>query len=174
MEEVLSGGIAVEYICRVTDETDGKENIPETSTMAQTNMNGKGSGNKGGKKSASDASSSKTDAYLNPALQIATPVLNGLTDGVAGQVIGKSRQIVNVGAKLASGAGKAAVFGALAPLIAWGVSSAIQSIQNSKAKNDATAQSIDQTNISRTAAGLEKINYKRSGITGRIRMEESR
>lgn len=174
MQEVFSGGYAVEYICRVIDQTDGKESVPETATVAQTNLNGKGSGGKGGKKGADNASQSKTNAYLNSALQVAMPALNGVTDGVAAQVVGKSRQIVNVGSKIASGAGTAAIFGALAPLIAWGVSEAIQKIQNDKAKNDATAQSIDKTNVARTAAGLDKINYTRTGITGKIRMEVER
>lgn len=102
------------------------------------------------------------------------PVLNGATDGIAGQVIGKSKQVLNVGKAIASGAGKAAIFGAIAPLIALGVAEAVQAYQNNKAKNDALAQSIDETNLKRQMAGLEKINYTRSKFTGKIRMEEKR
>jgi hypothetical protein len=174
MVEIFGGGFAVEYICRVVDETDGQESVPATPTMAQTNLNGKGKNRSGGKKSAADASDSKTSTVLNSSLQVAMPVLNGATDGIAGQVIGKSKQVLNVGKAIASGAGKAAIFGAIAPLIALGVAEAVQAYQNNKAKNDALAQSIDETNLKRQMAGLEKINYTRSKFTGKIRMEEKR
>lgn len=173
MTEILSGGYAVEYICRVIDETDGQESVPATPTMAQTNLNGKGkSGSTGGKKGATDASQSKTGAYFNTALQVAMPALNGVTDGMAGQVIGKGKQVVNV--VNAAGRGVGAVFGALAPLLAWGVGELVGAYRNAKAKNDAIAESLDATNLRRSMAGLEKINYTRSGLTGQIRMEEYR
>ena len=175
MAEIMGGGYAVEYICRVVDETDGKESIPETATMAETNLNGNGkSGKSGGKTDARGASESKTDAYWNAALQVAMPALNGFTDGVAGQVIGKGRQVLNLGKVLAAGAGAGAIAGAAAPLAAWGVSELIKSFQNAKAKNDALADSLDANNFQRQLAGLDKINYTRSGLTGKIRMEETR
>lgn len=175
MQEILSGGYAVEYICRVSDETDGKESIPETATMAETNLNGKAkSGSKNGKKSAKDASETKTDAYWNAALQVAMPVLNGFSDGVAGQVIGKTKQVLNLTKVIAAGAGAGAIAGAAAPLAAWGVSEMIKAFQNAKAKNDALADSLDANNFQRQIAGLDKINYTRSGLTGKVRMEETR
>lgn len=172
--EISGEGYAVEYICRVTDETDGKENIPETATMAQTNLNGKGKGVVSGKKSADDASESKTNAYLNSSLRVAMPVLNGMTDGVASQAIGKGKQIVNIGKAMAKGAGTAAIVGALAPLIAEAVAKGVQAFQNTKAKNDALAESIDDLNLQRQMAGMEKIGYTRKGLTGKVHMEEER
>lgn len=172
--EVFSGGYAVEYICRVTDETDGKESVPETATVAQTNLNGKNKGMASGSKSAKDASDSKTNTYLNSSLQVSMPVLNGLTDGVAGQVIGQGKQALNVGKAIVSGTGKAAIVGALTPLVAAAVAKAVQEFQNTKAKNDALAKSIDATNLERSMAGLETIKYTRSKITGKVRMEEKR
>lgn len=175
MAEVLSGGYAVEYICRVVDETDGKESVADTATMAEANLNGKGkSGSTGGKSGNKTASESKTDVYRNAALQVAMPALNGLTDGVAGQVIGKGRQVLNLGKVIAAGAGAGAIAGAAAPLVAWGVSEAIKAYQNAKTKNDALAQSIDATNFARKLAGLNTINYTRTGITGKVRIEEER
>ena len=175
MVEIMGGGYAAEYICRVVDETDGKESIPETATMAETNLNGKAkSGGKNGKKSAKDASESKTDAYWNAALQVAMPALNGFTDGVAGQVIGKTKQVLNLTKVIAAGAGAGAIAGAAAPLAAWGVSEMIKAFQNAKAKNDALADSLDANNFQRQIAGLDKINYTRSGLTGKVRMEETR
>lgn len=169
--EVMNGGYAVEYICRVVDQTGGQESVPESATMAQNALHGK-TYNNDGKKAAQDASQSKTDVYFNQALQIAMPALNGVTDGMAGQVIGKSRQIINVGKAAGKGAGT--VFGALAPLLTWGVSELIGAYRNAKAKNDAIAESIDATNVRRSMAGLEKIKYTRSGLTGTIRLEEQR
>lgn len=174
MAEVMSGGYAVEYICRVIDETDGKESIAETTTVAEKNLNGKKKSKGSGKKGAEDAKESKTDAYLNSSLQIAMPALNGLTDGVAGQVIGKSKQVLNLGNKIVSGAGTAAIMGAAAPLIAAAVAKAVQAFQNEKAKNDAIAASIDATNLQRQMAGLKKINYTQSKITRKIEIKETR
>lgn len=175
MAEVLSGGYSVEYICRVVDETSGQESVPETATMAESNLNGKGKkGGSSGKKGAGNASDSKTDAYLNPALSVAMPALNGFTDGVAGQVVGKGRQVLNVGKQIAKGAGAAAIFGAAAPLLAWGVGELISSYNSARSANDALADSIDKTNFRRQLAGMGKINYTRSGITGKVRLEEDR
>ena len=175
MAEIMGGGYAVEYICRVVDETDGKESIPETATMAETNLNGKGkSDTKGGKSGAGGAAESKTDAYWNAALQVAMPALNGFTDGVAGQVIGKGKQVLNLTKVLAAGAGAGAIAGAAAPLIAEAVAAAIRAFQNARAKNDALADSLEANNFQRQLAGLDKINYTRSGLTGKIRMEETR
>lgn len=171
--EVMNGGYAVEYICRVVDQTNGQESVPESATMAQTNLHGKASSS-GGTKAVQDASQSKTDSLLNPTLQVAMPVLNGLTDGMAGQVIGKGKQVARIAGAISAGVGAAAILGAAAPLIAGLVSEAVQAFMNAKAQNDAIAQSIDDTNLRRQIAGLEKINYTRSGITGKVRMEEYR
>lgn len=171
--EVMNGGYAVEYICRVVDQTNGQESVPESATMAQTNLHGKASSS-GGTKAVQDASQSKTDSLLNPTLQVAMPVLNGLTDGMAGQIIGKSRQVLNVGKAIGSGKGAAAVFGAVAPLITWAVSSAVNAFMNERAENDAIAESLDATNLRRSMAGLKKIKYTRSGLTGEVRLEEDR
>jgi len=173
MAEVLSGGCSVEYICRIADETSGQESVPETGTMAESNLNGKGKKG-GGKKGADNASNSKTDAYLNPALSVAMPALNGFTDGVAGQVVGKGRQVLNLGKQITKGAGAAAVFGAAAPLLAWGIGELINKFSSARSANDALADSIDKTNFRRQLAGMGKINYTRSGITGQVRLEEDR
>ena len=172
--EVFSGGYAVEYICRVVDETNGKESVPETATMAEMNLNSVKTSGDGGKKGAEEASKSKTGAVLNTSLQVATPVLNGLTDGVAGQVIGKGKQIINAGKAIASGAGKAAIFGAIAPFIIAAVSKTVQEVQNTRARNDAIAQSLDNTNLRRQMAGLENINYTQSRVFKTVRLEEKR
>ncbi len=173
MAEILNPGYAVEYICRVVDETGGQESVPETATMAETNLNGKSSGT-GGTKSASDASGSKTNVLLNSALNVATPALNGITDGVAGQVIGKGRQILNLTKAIAKGAGLASVIGAAAPLAAWGIGQLISAAQKEKAKNDDIADSIEKTNFQRQIQGLEKINYTRSGLFGKVIVEDYR
>ena len=171
--EVLNGGYAVEYICYVVDQTNGQESVPASATMAQTNLNGKVS-SAGGANAAQDAQRSKTDIQWNSALQVAMPALNGLTDGMAGQVIGRGRQVIRVANTVGAGRGFGAVLGAAAPLLAWGVSELINAYQSSKAENDAIAENIDQTNLRRSMAGLSKINYTRSGLTGAVRMEEYR
>ncbi len=174
MTEIFDNGYAVEYICRIIDETGGNESVPASAVTAETNVNGKNSTRKGGSRSAADASGSKTNVYLNSALNVAMPALNGLTDGIAGQVIGKGRQVINLAQMLIKGAGVASVIGAAAPLVAWGIGTAIQAFQEAKQKNDALAESIDSTNFQRQLAGLEKINYKRSGLTGKVIVEDYR
>lgn len=173
MAEVLSTGYAVEYICRVVDETDGQESIPVSATMAETNLNGKSSTKSNGKRSAANASDSKTDVYLNSALNVAMPALNGFTDGVAGQMIGKGRQVLSLTKAVAAGS-VGGIIGAAAPLAAWGIGELVKAFQNQKAKNDSLAESIDDTNFARQIAGLDKINYTRSGITGKVIVEDYR
>lgn len=173
MAEIMDGGYAVEYICRITDETDGQENVPDSATMAQTNVNGKGSGKKSGKSGSKDASKAKTDVYVNSALQVAMPVLNGYTDGVAGQVVGAGKQVYGLGKAIAEGA-VGGIVGAASTIIAQLVAKAVQSYTQSKRNNDAIAKNLDELNFQRQLAGLEKINYTRSGITGKVQLEEER
>lgn len=173
MAEIMNGGYAVEYICRITDETDGQENVPDSATMAQTNVNGKGSGKKSGKSGSKDASKAKTDVYVNSALQVAMPVLNGYTDGVAGQVVGAGKQVYGLGKAIAEGA-VGGIVGAASTIIAQLVAKAVQSYTQSKRNNDAIAKNLDELNFQRQLAGLEKINYTRSGITGKVQLEEER
>lgn len=175
-EEVFSGGYAVEYICRVVDETEGKESVPETATMAQTNLIGKGKVNSGGTAGAADATDSSTDALLNSALRVSMPVLNGVTDGMASQAIDTGKKVIRLGEAISVGSA-AAIGAAAAPLITMaisGVMKIIQGIQSQIAQNDAVAESLDQTNLLRQMAGLDKINYTRTGITKKVRMEEYR
>lgn len=171
--EAMSGGYAVEYICRIVDETDGQESIPESATMAQTNLNGKSGGDKGGKKGAKDAADTKTNINLNPALQVAMPVLNGLTDGVAGKVIGKGKQVYSLVSAAATGS-VSGIIGAASSIAAMAIGEIVKAVQNEKAKNDALAESLDATNFQRQLAGMNKINYSRDGLMGRIRFEEER
>ena len=173
MPEMTGGGYAVEYICRIIDETDGAESVPESAAVAQSNINGKNRSRESGRNGAKNASETKTGTYFNAALRVAMPALNAFTNGVAGQVIEKGGQAVRLIQSLAVGSAGGAV-GAATSLAAWGVGEIVRAILNDKSENDALAQSIDDTNFIRQMAGLEKIEYTRSGLTGKIEFEEDR
>lgn len=173
MPETTGGGYAVEYICRIIDETDGAESVPESAAVAQSNINGKNRTRESGKNGAKNASETKTSEYMKAALRVAMPALNAFTNGVVGQTVEKGGQIISLIRSLAVGSMGGAV-SAGASLAAWGVGEIVQSILNARTANDALAQSIDDTNFIRQMAGLEKIEYTRSGLTGKVQFEEDR
>ena len=88
-------------------------------------------------------------------------------------MIGKGRQVLSLTKAVAAGS-VGGIIGAAAPLAAWGIGELVKAFQNQKAKNDSLAESIDDTNFARQIAGLDKINYTRSGITGKVIVEDYR
>lgn len=178
MAEIMSGGYAVEYVCRVVDETDGKESVPASATEAVTGKTGKSAGLRGGgDKAKKNAETSTTSQALNAGLRVAMPIANALTDGIAGKAVGAGKQIIGFGKALAAGS-IGGIIGAGSTLLAWGVSEIVDSVvsnytQNKK-RNDSLATSLDNTNYLRAMAGLNQIGYSRRGITGKITLEEYR
>ena len=173
MEEISSGGYAVEYVCRIIDETEGNESVPESAQTANLNLTGKNTSKTSGKKEAETAKKSKTSEYMNAGLRVLMPAINGFTNGVAGQIFEKGGQIARLIQSIAVGSAGGAL-GAVASLGAWGVGEIVRSILNERQENDTLAESIDELNFSRQMAGLKKFGYTRTGITGKLNFSEER
>jgi hypothetical protein len=177
MAELLSGGYAVEYICRIVDETGGSEAVPSSGTSAVsplTNSSSPSSAPLRNANAAKTAGGTNTKAIANAALNVATPVLNAVTNGVAGNVIGKTKMLLNLGTAIATGASFGGVVGAAASVAAWGVTEIVNFVSSERSKNDAIAQSLDDTNFMRMAAGLDKIEYSQSSVLRRISYDNNR
>lgn len=172
MAEVSGNGIVVEYICRITDETDGGEPTPQDTQSAQNNLTGKTSATKKSpKKKAKNALSAKTTA--NSVLQIALPALNAATGGMAGKAIGAAKQAFSLLDAAATGS-VGGVVGVTASMGAWLVGEIVGYIQTRRKQNEALAESLDQTNFMRMAAGLDSIEYTQSGLTKKVQFQNNR
>lgn len=171
----MAEGIVVEYICRVIDETDGQEAVPQSSALAQNTNTGKSSvGKNTGKKSAETASKPKTSAYFNAGLQIGMPAFNALTGGLASNVVGHTRNIITLGSSLAQGGLAGGGLGAIASLGGYAVSQIVNAIVSARQENDQIAQGIEETNKARASVGLSTLDYSQTWLTRRVRIEGAR
>ena len=166
-----------EYICRVIDQTDGKEPVPQSAQEAQNTTAGKASTiNNSPNKTKEVANKPKTGAIFNSALQVGMPVFNAFTQGVGGQAIGMTRQLVQLYNSASSVAqqGIGALVAPTASIAAAVVGMAVSEITAAISKNNAIAKGIQNTNDLRASVGLSTVGFSQRGITRRVKINEVR
>lgn len=167
MAENFSGGIVKEIIVRVVDQTStAPAPIPTTPAGAGTGITG-ATGKKDTSAPARNASSSNAKTYTNAALQVATPALNAVTDGVAAPVIQYTRQGISALEGLAAGSA-AALIPLIAGIAVKAVSSIVQGIEQTRARNESIASNLNSLNLERSARGINTIEFTQSGFLKKI------
>ena len=162
-----------EYVVRITDETGGRQDIPQTSDGAAGNLTSAVSPDsvrrKKGSAAARTGAEAGTKAWGNAALQVAMPALNALTDGMASRAVGAGRSLVRLGNAVAMGSlsGIAGIAGSLGGMA---VSAVVDAVMNESERNEQRQTQLNETNFIRQVAGLEKISYT-TGWLGKILYE---
>ena len=159
-----------EYICRIIGQADGKEPVPQSAQEAQNNNAGKGAQIKNTpSKSTENGKNPNTKALFNSALQVAMPALNAFTNGIGGQVLERTRNVINLGTALATGAASiGSIVGAATPLASWAVGKIVSEIVQTRNNNNAIAEGIRNTNDLRASVGLSTLDFSQRGLTRKI------
>ncbi len=116
---------------------------------------------------ANSAGMSKTMGAINKGLSVAMPVLNAVSNGMVGQVMGHVNRATGLINALAVGS-VGGIFGAIASFGAWGVGQAVNSIMSKRNANESVIEGLEETNIRRQIAGLPKIEYDVTGVTKKL------
>ena len=116
---------------------------------------------------ANSAGISKTMGTINKGLSVAMPVLNALSNGVAGQVMGHVNRAAGLINSAATGS-IGGIIGSVASIAAWGVEQAVNAVMTQRKANESVIEGLEATNIRRQIAGLPKIEYDVTGVTKKL------
>ena len=116
---------------------------------------------------ANSAGISKTMGTINKGLSVAMPVLNALSNGMAGQVMGHVNRAAGLINSAATGS-IGGIIGSVASIAAWGVGQAVNAGMTQRKANESVIEGLEATNIRRQIAGLPKIEYDVTGVTKKL------